>query len=40
VPEIEVEETKVTDDSKADDVPFEINRPKKEEDDPNQMSLF
>ncbi|MBT3385158.1 MAG: DNA gyrase/topoisomerase IV subunit A [Prolixibacteraceae bacterium] len=33
--ELDVEETK-----EIDDIPFEINRPTKNEDDPNQMSLF
>jgi topoisomerase-4 subunit A len=35
-----VEESTKTADSTGDDVTFEIRRPKKDEDDPNQMSLF
>jgi topoisomerase-4 subunit A len=35
-----VEESTKTADSTGDDVPFEIRRPKKDDDDPNQMSLF
>lgn len=36
----EPEEPETDDESNADDIPFEIKRPKKDEDDKNQMSLF
>lgn len=36
----EPEEPESDDESNADDIPFEIKRPKKDEDDKNQMSLF
>ncbi|MDX1283624.1 MAG: DNA gyrase/topoisomerase IV subunit A [Draconibacterium sp.] len=39
-PEIVEEEIKAPEPKDIDDIPFEINRPKKDEDDPNQMSLF
>jgi topoisomerase-4 subunit A len=36
-PETEAEEPEV---KSSDDIPFEINRPTKDGEDPNQMSLF
>ena len=39
-PEVEEADSQEADTTVADDVPFEINRPKKDEEDPNQMSLF
>jgi len=36
----EPEETKDMSEAEIDDVPFEINRPHKDDDDPGQMSLF
>jgi len=38
--EVVKEETKVSDSVDVEDVPFEINRPTKDDDDTNQMSLF
>jgi len=39
-PEEETEEQKTDPKDKFEDIPFEISRPKKDENDPNQMSLF
>lgn len=39
-PEAEPDIVKAAETKSADDIPFEVNRPKDEEDDPNQMSLF
>lgn len=39
-PEEETEEQKPAPADEYDDIPFEIKRPKKDENDPNQMSLF
>ncbi|MEN8118021.1 MAG: DNA gyrase/topoisomerase IV subunit A [Bacteroidota bacterium] len=39
-PDVQEDEVKTSDKDSFEDVPFEVNRPNKDEEDPNQMSLF